>query len=398
LKAQRGKFSERSTRSLEIIVIIITTLVLLEGALRLQQKLGPIWDLSFDNATLEGVSDVINHQPLRKSTHILSSPEMYGEYAGYTYTAHYDQNGIRKNTLRPEQEHRHSGISVLFMGDSFMQGYDDGNTIPQHVWNYFQTKNSQFSIILYNAGCLSYSPAIFIPQAKILIPQLHPTFVVVDIDETDLGDDYIRYKNLIIRDQNGRIVAVEKTPIYFESNYGLIKLKEQPSYVARLFLSLYHKKIYMPHYIERYRHDDRSVFSFSRDKDENAEEKYKEEIGFFRSNVVELVETLIDLIGNKDRILLLYHPHLQHLVPDQDNRYWNHFVSNTVKDVAARYDIAFYDATEDLRTRFNGNPEQYYWNKNIHFNFDGLKVYGDLVAQSLIGLIEEGNVKTGNQG
>ena len=193
MKHRINKISVKNRRLIEVILIILITLLLLEGMLRLQQKLGPIWDLSFDNATLEGVSDVINHQPLRKSTHILSNAEMYGDFTGYTYTAYYDRNGIRKNTLRPQQNRRQGAISVLFMGDSFMQGYDDRNTIPQHVWNYFQIRNSDLSLILYNAACLSYSSAIFIPQAKILIPQLHPDFVVVDIDETDLGDDYIRY-------------------------------------------------------------------------------------------------------------------------------------------------------------------------------------------------------------
>jgi len=38
----------------------------------------------------------------------------------------------------------------------------------------------------YNAGYTSYSPAIFVPQAKMLLPVVRPDYIVVDVDETDL--------------------------------------------------------------------------------------------------------------------------------------------------------------------------------------------------------------------
>ena len=114
-----------------------------------------------------------------------------------------------------------------------------------------------------------------------------------------------------------------------------------------------------------------------------------QEIDFFRNNVIELMETLIDLMGDSSRILFLYHPHLQHLKPDSDGRYWNHFVSTAVKEAAEAYDINFYDASDDLRILFKGSPQEFYWNKNIHFNFKGLKLYGELVAKRLFSLISK---------
>ena len=240
-----------------------------------------------------------------------------------------------------------------------------------------------------NAGCLSYSTAIFIPQSKQLIPVLKPDFVVVDIDETDLGDDFIRYKDLIVRDINGKIIAVKFTPILYENISGLLKIQKQPVYIARFLQTVYHTKIHMPALIKQYRKNGKNVLDFSRDNDDNAHEKYHREIEFFRNNVIELIETLIDLMGDRSRILFLYHPHLQHLKPDSDGRYWNHFVSTTVKQAAETYDIAFYDASDDLRIKFKGNPQEFYWNKNIHFNFAGLKIYSELVAQRLLSLISK---------
>lgn len=365
-------------------IVIVVTLFLLEMALRIQQRFGPIYDLKFEQVSLDGISDVVNHKPLRKNTRKLSNPSMYGGFNGFEYIFYYDSNGIRENRLRSNDESGNNAIRILFMGDSFIQGYDDKNTVPQHVWVYFKKKGIGTNI--YNAGFMSYSPAIFIPQSKQIIPKLKPDFVVVDIDETDLGDDFIRYQKLIVRDDYGKNIAVKFSPLFYENYYGFLKIKQQPLFIIRLMQSLYHTKIYMPAYKKHYRNDNRGILDFSRDKSGNAQGKYQKEIDFFRRNVGELAETLIDLMDDRGRILFLYHPHLQHLKSDSDGRSWNCFVSNTIKEVAETYDIAFYDASNDLRIQFKGNPQEFYWNKNIHFNFKGLKLYGELVAQRLLSL------------
>ncbi|MDY7038917.1 MAG: hypothetical protein SV375_22530, partial [Thermodesulfobacteriota bacterium] len=122
-----------------------------------------------------------------------------------------------------------------------MQGYDDSNTIPHHVWLCLKQKDVHTTI--HNAGFLSYSPAIFIPQAKQLIPNLKPAFVVIDIDETDLGDDFIRYGKLILKDEKGRTIGVRSTPLNYEHNYRLLQIRKEPIFIIKLFKTWYHKKI-----------------------------------------------------------------------------------------------------------------------------------------------------------
>ncbi len=145
----------------------------------------------------------------------------------------------------------------------------------------------------------------------------------------------------------------------------------------------------MPAFNKKYREDNRSVLSFSKDKSKNAKEKYRKEIDFFRSNVSELADTLIELMGDRRRILFIYHPHQQHLQADSNGQYWNDFVPTTINEVAEAYNISFYNASNDLSRVFNGNLQDYYWKgKNMHFNFLGLKAYGDLVAKRLLTLIK----------
>ena len=99
-----------------------------------------------------------------------------------------DANGIRIVNTELLAECRNP-ISVLFLGNSFMEGYDDTDTLPNHVAKYFKVEQ-EVCLKTYNAGYTSYSPAIFVPQAKKLLPILRPDYIVVDVDETDLYDDF----------------------------------------------------------------------------------------------------------------------------------------------------------------------------------------------------------------
>ena len=92
---------------------------------------------------------------------------------------------------------------IFFLGNSFMEGYDDQNTLPYHVAKYFKNELNT-CIKAFNGGAGSYSPAIFVPQARKLLPLLRPDYIVVDVDETDLFDDFVHYRELIVRDERGQ--------------------------------------------------------------------------------------------------------------------------------------------------------------------------------------------------
>ena len=155
--------------------LVLALLLSLEGMLRLQQRLGPLYDLEFKPISLEKLSDVLNHRPVVADTYI----------QGTETPVSFDDNGIRVETQRPDFSKVKGSFRILFMGDSFMQGYDDRHTIPQHVWDSFQkTRWRTHPLALLNAGCASYSPAIYIPQARRLVPLLHPNAVVIDIHST----------------------------------------------------------------------------------------------------------------------------------------------------------------------------------------------------------------------
>jgi hypothetical protein len=96
-------------------------------------------------------------------------------------------------------------------------------------------------LIILNAAYSSYSPLIFTVQAKRLVPILRPDFVVVDIDETDLFDDAVRYRNLAVRDERGRLIAVAPDRQRLALLEGCARTAEVPIHLLRLTQALYYR-------------------------------------------------------------------------------------------------------------------------------------------------------------
>jgi hypothetical protein len=217
-------------------LLIISWGVIFEIGLRTQQYF-LLYDLEMASVNLDWLSDVVNHQP--------GSRQLVGRTIWGGVKVSHDDNGIRIINDKELLAGCRNPVSVLFLGDSFMEGFDDQDTLPYHVAKYFKTELN-ICIKTYNAGIDSYSPAIFVPQARKLLPILRPDYVVVDVDETDLYDDFVRYRELIVRNDRGQNIAVKSSPIGREFSIGFIKAREHRLYLMRLVAKLWHVYVHMP--------------------------------------------------------------------------------------------------------------------------------------------------------
>jgi len=61
-------------KGIALIVYIFLSFVMLEAILRLQQKLGPLYDLGFNQIDVNSLSDIVNHKnpPIRYGKEILT--------------------------------------------------------------------------------------------------------------------------------------------------------------------------------------------------------------------------------------------------------------------------------------------------------------------------------------
>ena len=357
------------------VLLVITWAVIFEIGFRLQQYFGPLYDLEMASVNLNWQSDVVNHQPTPQDQNLC----IYGDSTGFSYKRSFDANGIRITDDTAQQAGCENPVSVLFLGDSFMEGYDDKNTLPYHVAKYFKTERGT-CLKTYNAGYTSYSPAIFVPQAKKLLPVLRPDYIVVDVDETDLYDDFARYRGLIVRNERGQNVGVKASPIGRECSLGLMEARKHPLYLMRFAARVWHSFVHMPAVVEKNR-SDFTLFSYSQDQGSDLERKYAEPLARFRSNLQELAEVLKDYTGDGSRVLFISHPHLQHLKLDAKGRLWNNLVSSSVQKICVANGFLFFNATEALKKRSGPRPERFYWGGNdMHFSHEGLAEYSAAVA------------------
>ena len=358
----------------QAVLLVIMWAVIFEIGLRMQQYFGPLYDLELKSVNLDWESDVLNHKPEPENQNLC----IYGDLTGFSYKRSYDANGIRIDDTAPQADCRNP-ISVLFLGDSFMEGYDRKNTLPYHVANYFRTERG-VCLKSYNAGYTSYSPAIFIPQAKRLLPIVRPDYIVVDVDETDLYDDFARYRKLIVRNERGQNVGVKTSPIGHECSIGLMEAREHTLYLMRFVAKLWHSYVHMPSVI-RNNQSDFALFSYSKDHGADLEQKYSEPLLNFRQNLQELADVLKDYTKDGSRVLFIFHPHLQHLKPDATGRLWNDLVSSSVQKTCVANNFLFFNATETLKQRFGSHPENFYWRTgDMHYDFRGLEEYSVAVA------------------
>ena len=365
---------ERTSWMVEAAVTLFLCLVAAEFGLRLQQWIGPFLDLESRDARLDWVSDVVNHRPLPYVQAILRGKEMYGEHDGVTYSLVYDERGIRQPVSTGTAERCEKRVSILFLGDSFMQGYDVANSLPDQV---VRGLAERYGICAtgYNAGNSSYSPAIFIPLARRLMPDIRPDFVVIDVDETDLGDDVLRYEPLITRNARGENVGVRPSPAALEIDGRLIAMRSYPLYLQRLLEKLYIRFVRLPALAGRF-----DIFSIASDLDPDAEKKNAAALSIFRRNLGELVDVLAADLPSRDRILFIRHPHIEHLAGGEAGALWNDLAASTVRKVALANGARYFDATPDLRKVFGGKPQDFYWRGDMHFSFSGLEAYSQSVT------------------
>jgi hypothetical protein len=324
----------------------------------------------------------VGPMPLR-----LDSEAVYGRFAGRQYEERYDEWGIKSSQLRPQDG---DGIRILFMGDSFIQGYDDANTIPQQAYEWItRHRRVQRPIVILNAAYSSYSPVIFTVQAKRLLPVVRPDFVVVDIDETDLYDDAVRYRDAVVRDEQGRLVAVGRNRDRQALVEGCARVARLPLYLLRLAGTLYYQSRLS--LLDWWQQRNARLFAVAETAERDVSPELLEQIHYFSTTLDELFATLKQYLP-ADRILIVRHPHLRHL--QKGNRgtpILNRKVGELVAAAAARSGIAFFDAQDELAALSAGSPEAYYWDSatDMHFNFEGMRAYGELVGRELARKLDE---------
>lgn len=309
-------------------------------------------------------------------------PEVYGEQVGFEYDETYNELGIKLSQLRPQGG---DGVRVLFLGDSFMQGYDDPNTIAQRAYEWVVAhRKSDQPLIILNAAYTSYSPLIYAAQARHLLPVVKPDYVVVDIDETDLFDDAVRYRPRVERDDQGLVIAIRPETDRRAWIEACERTHRSPLLLLRAIGARYYPAR-MRWDAARKRRGERPL-AVPETEEYEFSEAMVEQVRSFSESVDEMLKALTSQLA-AERILIVRHPHLRHIDAGSG---WvlNRRVGEVVAEAAARHGVTFFDAQDEMTDHFGQHPERYYWNVDTRFNFEGVRLYGELVGRELLRKLE----------
>ena len=118
----------------------------------------------------------------------------------------------KKDLLFNKLNNSTSDKTILLQGDSwfdYINGY-------QKIRDYFS--NTQKNIKIINGGTTSYSPSLMNVQFTILEKDfdIKPDIIVVYVDQTDIGDEFCKYRNSRVLDERGSLIKVpyEDFPIH----------------------------------------------------------------------------------------------------------------------------------------------------------------------------------------
>jgi len=118
----------------------------------------------------------------------------------------------KKEQLFNKLNNSTSDKTILFQGDSWFQQINGFQKVKDYL------ANTQKNIKIINAGISSYSPSLMNVQFNILENDfdIKPDVIVVYVDQTDIGDEFCRYRNLRVLDETGNLIKVpyEDFPIH----------------------------------------------------------------------------------------------------------------------------------------------------------------------------------------
>ena len=111
--------------------------------------------------------------------------------------------------------------TILFQGDSWIESISEIKK-SKKILKRFSIKNN-FNI--YNAGITSFAPSLMHIQYKILKNEFNivPDLLVMYIDQTDIGDEYCRYKNKKVYTKNGNLEKIRREK-FTRATYDYSKL------------------------------------------------------------------------------------------------------------------------------------------------------------------------------
>ena len=135
-------------------------------------------------------------------------------------------------------------IKLLLLGDSWMEDEYLSNTIGSEF-----AAQTGSCVQAINGSNSSYSPTLYLLMARRAFNTYGKfDYIIVNIDETDIGDEWYRVRIPMIRDKSGKIVAVPyNNDLYAKTIWkGKLWAENSNLYLIRLLKFAFYYKVFVP--------------------------------------------------------------------------------------------------------------------------------------------------------
>ena len=285
---------------------------------------------------------------------------------------------------------------ILFQGDSWIQQINEFKGIK----NFLKKRLPDFSKII-NAGTASYSPSLINAQYNIIEShfEIKPNIVVIYIDQTDMGDELCRYKNLLNLNESGglRSVSMEEFPLFRDTfnlhekiSFSEIELKKiNKFFKTQLYINYKIKKSFSK--IKK-----RLVLlTLNKSKYKSCGWKIIENYKVSLSNLEKqhfekTINRLFFQLNQKkyiNKIFVVTHPHKLQLITKKYPIDVSDIVGNIVKDYKKIEHINFSEIIKENK-KFYSDLSTIWLTDNIHLNSENYKKFLNKITDK----VNEANV------
>lgn len=273
---------------------------------------------------------------------------------------------------------------VFVLGDSFTEGLLCGPSAPHWIEEKLKAAYPGQKFEVINAGVSSLSVIPHIIRLRRQIFSLSPDLVVVNVDNTDVNDDLLLMP-FVKRDQKGLPWEVRQKFIKYKAFHGRLMGSQKflelcgGSYLLRILWTLWFETAWIPEWenekIEAWRRqnpgdpDALLYYSWIKHKtlDENQQKLFKK----WQPLIGELAGLCRE---RKVPLILGSYPHRDQIDNPQTGRLLQEFLKREAK----RLGVPYYDPYE----AFAAAPaDSVYLPEDIHFNLNGLHVWGNLFGE-----------------
>lgn len=279
---------------------------------------------------------------------------------------------------------------ILFQGDSWIHQINKYESAKKIL----NIELQKFSKII-NAGTPSYSPSLMQKQFQIIEKdfKIYPNVIVAYIDQTDMGDELCRYKNLVKYDKKGFVerVGMEKYP-YHRDVFNLheklvfseIELKKiNPILKTQLYINYLAKKA-----TQRIKKKfiltfvDNSISTKCRWRlIESYKKKLSSKDKIYLKNIFRNYLMYLMKKSYVEEIYIVTHPHKTQMTTSNEPINVSNIVSEIVKDLPKITHLNFSKISREKNLYENFDD---IWDKDtIHLNENGYKIFLKTIVNNI---------------